>query len=801
MARFAQQLEQSGVASRATLQQAWDRGLRTSGPLSAALVQSGAPAAHVLEALCAASGIPRVPQPLPPPPQVSEDVRTSFADAGGMPVAQRPDRRLVVAFVEPEAVWRAAEARLPPHHAVLATAAQMATWAAGINTLPASRKADADPATLPRAIQQAPAAAAELQELSGLERLNALGHGGMAEVWLARTPTGQQVAVKQMAPALAQDAEALARFLREARTGTQLVHPGIVATLAVGRVGGSPALVSEYMDGGTLQQLLRRSGPLPSAVVAALVHPVLEALDHAHAQGVIHRDIKPANVMLSSNGGVKLMDFGIARSIQDATLTATQGLLGTPAYMSPEQVFARPLDGRSDLFSLGIIICELLTGTNPFYVEDNPGAMLSRIGEADVAPLVELCPEVDVRLAAVVGRLLRKDPNQRFSDAAAVAAAVAPLCPPAWSTETTAALVAQPAPLVELARATQSQRLMQLGQLAWEAGHQMTAAVALHQAALLRPDNAQVAQVHAQVWQQGGFAVVPEAGSHAAQALEAASSSSRAPGVLKRAADLCRAQGCVLQARNMLWRYLTLRGTDTLAHAQMAELTGAEPEAVASWFVMENTTGASVTMAMMAGIRTGGFSAVSDAGYAQGAQAMRTDDGNAPPSAAPEPEPVAPESFVRQVAALLRQHGGKLAVVVGVVLLSVWATKATRRFIDHSVTRVQEGLEDTADRFVDDPSALYGTAGAARSELKDAEQALQSGQVQRALDGFNRVLAAEGTNSKTGLRARMGRARAHGALGHADQARQDLQAIMAATPPEDPLHQAAAWLVTSDGGT
>ena len=212
--------------------------------------------------------------------------------------------------------------------------------------------------------------------LSSYEIHAPLGAGGMGEVYRATdTKLGRQVAIKILPSEMAQDPERLARFQREARAVAALNHPNVVTLYSVEEADGVHFLTMELLEGQALDRLIG-SGGLPVERIVEIASALSEALSAAHEKGIVHRDLKPANVMVTNDGRVKVLDFGLAKDVgaeasQDATLTSagkTQVgvVLGTPAYMSPEQVSGRPLDHRSDIFSLGVLLHEMATGTRPF---------------------------------------------------------------------------------------------------------------------------------------------------------------------------------------------------------------------------------------------------------------------------------------------------------------------------------------------------------------------------------------------------------------------------------------------------
>lgn len=247
-----------------------------------------------------------------------------------------------------------------------------------------------------------------------------IGRGSMGAVYLGRDPQiGRQVAIKTLALGREfgadQLGEARERFFREAETAGRLQHPDIVTIFDAGEAGDLAWIAMEYVRGADLQRHTVPGRLLPVPQVLELVARVAEALSYAHSQGVVHRDIKPANVMVDLEGGsVKVMDFGVAR-MDDSSRTRTGIVLGTPSFMSPEQMSGRRTDGRSDLYSLGVMLFQLLTGTLPF--EGASMAELMRKIVNDPAPDVRsLRPELPEALADVVALALEKRPEVRYAD-------------------------------------------------------------------------------------------------------------------------------------------------------------------------------------------------------------------------------------------------------------------------------------------------------------------------------------------------------------------------------------------------
>jgi eukaryotic-like serine/threonine-protein kinase len=254
-----------------------------------------------------------------------------------------------------------------------------------------------------------------------------LAAGAMGEVYRAFDPViGRPVAIKTIRRELIGDTDSdqwLERFKREARAAGRRFHPNIVTILDYGEDDGVPFLAMEFVDGPSLAKLIKDSGPLPPARAALIIVQVLNGLEFAHESGIIHRDIKPSNILVPANGPVKIADFGIAR-IDASDLTAIGDVLGTPAYVAPEQLRGDPIDGRADLFAAGVMLFEALTGVKPFRgktLRESTWLMQNR-GPEDICMLNPLVSE---ELRRVIERALAFDPVRRFATAGEFARAIA----------------------------------------------------------------------------------------------------------------------------------------------------------------------------------------------------------------------------------------------------------------------------------------------------------------------------------------------------------------------------------------
>lgn len=248
-----------------------------------------------------------------------------------------------------------------------------------------------------------------------------IGTGGMADVYLGLdTRLDREVAIKVLRRDLAKDPAFVARFRKEALAAGGLNHPGIVAVYDSGEENNSPYIVMELVSGQTLRQKLQ-AGQLPLSTSLEIIKGILQALDYSHNKGIIHRDIKPSNIMITDSGDIKVMDFGIARATDDigATLTNTWNVVGTAQYLSPEQATGEMADGRSDLYSLGCLMYELLTGQPPF-TGDTPVSVAYQHVSSPLTPASQINPTLDLNLDRMLEVVLAKDPNNRYQDAIAM---------------------------------------------------------------------------------------------------------------------------------------------------------------------------------------------------------------------------------------------------------------------------------------------------------------------------------------------------------------------------------------------
>src|SRR5574341_872329 len=240
--------------------------------------------------------------------------------------------------------------------------------------------------------------------------------GGMASIYRGvQLSLDRPVAIKRLHPHLTSNLDFVTRFEKEAKSVARLRHENIVSIIEYGKDEEGYRLIREYVEGKNLKEILKTEKKMPAEIGIILAEGVAQGLRYAHSLGLIHRDIKPANIMLSTYGAVKITDFGIAKFAGDLNITDTGSMVGSPAYMSPEHVRGTDLDSRSDLFSLGIVLYEILSGQKPFQGE-NYQEVITKILTEPPKPILQIAPELSVGLAGIVHKLLEKEKLKRYQN-------------------------------------------------------------------------------------------------------------------------------------------------------------------------------------------------------------------------------------------------------------------------------------------------------------------------------------------------------------------------------------------------
>jgi serine/threonine protein kinase/Flp pilus assembly protein TadD len=283
-----------------------------------------------------------------------------------------------------------------------------------------------DPTALPTETIQAPLRELETGSLFAgrYQVIEELGRGGMGRVYKVHdTELNEKIALKLLRPEIAADPETVERFRNELKSARQVAHKNVCRMFDIGRAEGAPYITMEYVHGEDLKRLIRKIGQLPAGRAVSIARQIADGLAEAHAHGIVHRDLKPQNIMVDEGGGVHIMDFGIARSLEKKGLTGAGVMIGTPEYMSPEQVEGKPIDARSDIYSLGIILYEMTTGRVPFEGDTPFTIGVKHKSEAPQDPRTHN-PQLPEDLAALILRCLEKDREKRPRSASELGAAL-----------------------------------------------------------------------------------------------------------------------------------------------------------------------------------------------------------------------------------------------------------------------------------------------------------------------------------------------------------------------------------------
>ncbi|MEZ4649783.1 MAG: protein kinase [Candidatus Eisenbacteria bacterium] len=255
----------------------------------------------------------------------------------------------------------------------------------------------------------------------GFELMDRIGSGGMSTIFLGvQTALDRKVAIKLLHPALAHDEQFIARFEREAKSASSLGHPNVVTIIDFGSENGAYYIVMELVDGADLRSIFQRCDRIPPEITLAILEEVCHGLEAAHEKGIVHRDIKPGNVLLSSDGRVKIADFGLARQVNDfdrlSNITMTGAIVGTPAYMSPEQLAGAHVDHRTDIYSLGVMAYEFFVGQRPFRTTPSGVNTEEKILRGPIPPMYRDGARLPKFIVDLVSKMLAKDPEKRFND-------------------------------------------------------------------------------------------------------------------------------------------------------------------------------------------------------------------------------------------------------------------------------------------------------------------------------------------------------------------------------------------------
>jgi hypothetical protein len=601
-----------------------------------------------------------------------------------------------------------------------------------------------------------------------------LGAGGMGRVLRATDAQSGDVVALKIVQNPGDDGEGnndvARRFTREVTTAARLDHENICRVVAFAHEHQQLFMAMELVDGPSLQRLHKMRLPLPLAV--EVVRQLCLGLDYAHRHGVIHRDIKPANVMVTTTGVVKLVDFGIARSIGDETLTQTGALLGTPAYMSPEQVTGGVVDGRTDLYAAGATLFTLAAGRMRFSGME-PTSILLRVSREPTPTLFEAAPHASPTLARIVARATALSPRDRFATGGDFAAALERT--DEWQVfgSTQAAqhalarfLVDSETVRLELGEALRERHLAR-AESARARGATDAALLAQRSAGLCTNDDTVLRE--------------PPPTPQLSEVLTALEATPTAPGLLKRAADLYRASGVPRLAAAYLLRYLQERPGDTVAANQLSILVDGAPD---GGHFTQQPQQRLATRDIVAGINTGGApaAAVLQTRHRERGQASPSTSTAAPAAGGPTPVVImtaAADDSARMpplVWTLLGLGAATLAIVVFV------------RFVRTSVDTVQMTVSDNTEQI-----GRMETNNAERrraQQLSKAQGLLERGQHQAVINTINELMAEQPPNAIV-LDAVLLRAASREALNDGVSARLDLELFLRESLVTDPRRPAA----------
>jgi serine/threonine protein kinase len=651
-----------------------------------------------------------------------------------------------------------------------------------------------------------------------IERM--LGEGGMATVYLATdNKNGTPVALKVMLPHLAKNAEYVERFRREARAGLELSHPNVVRLIAFGEEQGQEYMAYEYVEGGTLQELLLKTGPLPAALAVKLMTGFLRGLRYAHEKGVVHRDLKPANLLVSNEGEVKVADFGIAKISGDATLTQTGMLVGTPAYMSPEQAFSFKPDHRSDLFSAGTIFYELLTGQNPFMAE-LPSAAMLKVSQGKRPEVFRICPWIPSVVEEAVNGLLVVDRELRVQNAEVVILALKDF--ESFIDERYPNLVArtltESADILAYLKHDQanSEVARARGIAERTPDNKAAAALALYRAISLDPTHAAAREGLEKVCLQTGFSFAESADPRILEVENQLRAEPNNPGLRLRASELHRTSGNLHLAAVHMKVYLRARPRDQVVRQKLDAILGLDQgPAVFTSSTQSVPALGQQTQAILQGIKTGGLKASAPIGPANAAAAAA--ELNSIPGSPSLPEPSlapSPEAFREAftttpeiseasrptgagewASALWNAFGLKGTLVLGALLFVLLFVKGVGSFIDSGRDTMAESLEtaQTNAKLQAMGVKFKAEENSQRRMLKEGKAMLEAGDPLGAKEAFDRGLSF-GENTRTAVEMRFYRAQVLKKLGRKNEALTDLDWVLGATKAGEPLHDQARTL-------
>ncbi len=600
-----------------------------------------------------------------------------------------------------------------------------------------------------------------------------LGVGGMGRVVRATDATTGVIVALKLVNNPSDDGEGenevARRFAREVKTAAALDHENICRVVAWGNEPQLLFMAMELIEGPSVQRLHKKTR-LPLSLAVELVRQLCLGLDHAHSHGVIHRDIKPANLMVTADGVLKLVDFGIARSVGDETMTQTGALLGTPAYMSPEQVTGGVVDGRADLYAAGATLFTLASGRMRFTGME-PTSILLKVSREPTPTLFETAPQTSPALARLVAKATALSPRDRYASGAEMAAAIEST--DEWlvfgSTENARTALARflrdvETVRVELNEALRDRHLARAS--AAEARGAVDAALLARRAASLCTDEDTV------IREPGPTPQITEV-------LTALEATPTAPGLLKRAADLYRGAGVPRLAAAYLLRYLQERPGDSVAAMQLAILVDGTPDSAPRTHTPHRLS----TREIVAGINTGGRA---DAAVVQTRHRERGVASSRAPALTTGTGGPAP-------IVVMTSGGGGLSIpgfvwALGAVIVAGLVLAFFSRFVSHTVDAVQMSVSDNTEQV--GRIEVNNSERQRAQQLSKAEGLLERGDHQAVITTVNELIASRPPATVV-LSAVLLRAASREALNDGVSARLDIETFLRESSVDDPRRDAA----------
>jgi serine/threonine protein kinase/predicted negative regulator of RcsB-dependent stress response len=592
--------------------------------------------------------------------------------------------------------------------------------------------------------------------LSGYVPARPVGQGGMASIHLYENRvTGETLAVKSLHPHTMGERDAVTRFFHEVQASLRLDHINIVKVLGYGEWHSKPTMVMEFVDGGDLKNLEERVGIIPSEIACYITYQILKGLDYSHRLGIIHRDIKPSNILIDRTGEIKITDFGISRVSDLTRLTHSGEVLGTPAYMSPEQAEGKNIDERSDLFSTGVVLYEMLTNHNPFIAE-NPSITLLNIIRCDPKPIFDLNPAVSFRIENFVDKLITRAAGERVqsaSDAAKeIKSILSDLQDEAVTQETFQQFLVDPESYCSQRRVRESLEFLERGKiLLHEDRDQPEAAIVeFYKSLFLDPDQIEAQQYITSITEKFGFSSEKQPSDKILELEAVLTKDPSNVAVLLQLVKRCRAEGAILKAVSYSKRLARLRPKDPYILGQINTLLPKDPATeVMTRKGMYRSTSATSKDTLRSDQRTDGYQ-IQSKPPVRSTKSVKVSRGIDP--------------FVFFVG---------LAVIV-VAMIAIFVSKQFKDASKHMETEIPALIDSFKDNFESDhlaekPQTSEVFTGQAKIMMENAQAAFKAGDISKAIAVYGEFLEAYPDHSQSDS-IRMQLARLHQGQGRSSDA-------------------------------